>query len=338
MKVAVYYNNSDIRIEERPAPSISDNEILVKMKACGICGTDVMEWYRIRHSPRVLGHEMVGEVEAIGAKIKKFKKGDRVFVSHHVPCYKCHYCAQGNFTACELLHSGNYDPGGFAEFIRIPEDNVRYGTFKLPVHMTYEEGVLIEPLGCVITGQKRIGLKKNQRVLIIGYGVSGLLHIKNEKIKRARIIATDINEDKLNIAEEFGAHHVIDAKKYSVDVLKTINNGKLADVVIVCASAQQAVNNAFLSINRKGNILFFAIPQTDIVIPSLSFWRDEITIAFSYGASPADLKEAIALIKDGRINAQKMVTHRVKLSNIQQGFKIASEPSNSLKVIVVPDE
>ncbi len=112
MKVAVYYRNDDIRIEERPVPSISDGEILVKMKACGICGTDVMEWYRIKKAPRILGHEMAGEIAEVGRKVKGFKKGDRVFVSHHVPCYKCHHCIHGNYTACESLHTGNYDPGG----------------------------------------------------------------------------------------------------------------------------------------------------------------------------------------------------------------------------------
>lgn len=112
MKVAVYYRNDDIRIEERPVPSISDGEILVKMKACGICGTDVMEWYRIKKAPRILGHEMAGEITEVGRKVKGFKNGDRVFVSHHVPCYKCHHCIRGNYTACESLHTGNYDPGG----------------------------------------------------------------------------------------------------------------------------------------------------------------------------------------------------------------------------------
>jgi L-iditol 2-dehydrogenase len=132
MKVAVYYSNADIRIEDRPRPSISDNEILVKMKASGICGTDVMQWYRIKKAPRILGHEMAGEIVEAGSAVKGFKTGDRVFVSHHVPCYRCRHCAQGNYTACESFHTGNYDPGGFSEFIRVPADNVRYGTFLLP--------------------------------------------------------------------------------------------------------------------------------------------------------------------------------------------------------------
>src|SRR4030066_1240106 len=166
MKVAVYYRNDDIRIEERPIPVISDKEILVKMKASGICGTDVMEWYRIKKTPRILGHEMAGEIASVGKRVEGFKNGDRVFVSHHVPCYKCRLCSQGNYTACESLHSGNYDPGGFAEFIRVPEEHVRYGTFLLPEGMTYDDGTMIEPLACAIAGQSQLGLKEGRTVLI----------------------------------------------------------------------------------------------------------------------------------------------------------------------------
>lgn len=286
MKVAVYYSNDDIRIEERPTPSISDGEILVKMRASGICGTDVMQWYRIKKAPRVLGHEMAGAIFAIGSNVEGFKKGDRVFVSHHVPCYKCHYCVQGKFTACESLHTGNYDPGGFSEFIRVPEENVRYGTFLLPERVTFEDAAMIEPLGCVIAGQNQLGLKEGQTVLIIGSGVSGILHIQLTKIKKAKVIATDINEYRLNKALEFGADYVINASKYSIDELKRINDNRLADVVIVCAAAKQAIDNALSSVDRKGKILFFAVPETDISIPSQRFWRDEITVTFSYGASP----------------------------------------------------
>jgi L-iditol 2-dehydrogenase len=337
MKVAVYYNNNDIRIEEHPIPSISDNEILVKMNACGICGTDVMEWYRIRKAPRILGHEMAGEILSIGRNVEGFKKSDRVFVSHHVPCYKCHYCIQGKYTACKSLHTGNYDPGGFSEYVRVPEENVRYGTFILPENLTYEDAAMIEPLGCAIAGQNQLGIQEGQTVLIIGSGISGILHIQLAKLKRTRIITTDIAEYRMNKAVEFGADRVIDAGKYSVDMLKKINNERLADVVIVCAAAKQAVENALSSVDRKGKILFFAVPETGISIPSLRFWRDEITVTFSYGAAPDDLKSAIELIDKGMIYVRKMVTHRVQLSSILHGFQLVSAAKNSLKVVVVPD-
>lgn len=337
MKVAVYYNNKDIRIEDRPIPSISNNEILVKMKASGICGTDVMEWYRIKKAPRILGHEAAGEIAEVGSNVEGFKTGDRVFVSHHVPCYKCHHCMQGNYTACELLHTGNYYPGGFAEYIRVPEENIRYGTFLLPGGLTYEDAAMIEPLACAIAGQNQIGAKEGQTVLIIGSGISGILHIQLAKMKGIKIIATDINDYRMNKAVKFGADHAIDAGKYSIDMLKNINDDRLADIVIVSAASQQAVDNALSSVDRKGKILFFAVPETDISIPSLLFWRDEITVTFSYGASPDDLKQAINLIDSGMINVREMITHRVPLSSIGQGFKLVAEAKNSLKVVAVPD-
>jgi L-iditol 2-dehydrogenase len=337
MKAAVYYSNDDIRIEERPTPSISDGEILVKMRASGICGTDIMQWYRIKKAPRVIGHEMAGEIVEIGSNVEGFKKGDRVFVSHHVPCYKCHYCVQGKFTACESLHTGNYDPGGFSEFIRIPEENVRYGTFLLPERVTFEDATMIEPLGCVIAGQNQLGMKEGQTVLIIGSGVSGILHIQLAKIKGAKVIATDIDDYRLNKAIDFGADYVINAKEYSMDKLKSINDGRLADVVIVCAASKQAIDNALASVDRKGKIFFFAVPETDISIPSLRFWRDEVTLIFSYGAAPDDIQEAIKLIDSNKVNVRKMITHKIPLSDIGRGFKLAAEAKNSLKVVVVPD-
>jgi L-iditol 2-dehydrogenase len=338
MKVAVYYSNNDIRIEERPRPRISGGEILIRMKASGICGTDVMQWYRIKKAPRVLGHEMAGEIVATGKGVERFKKGDRVFVSHHVPCYRCHHCIQGKYTACESLHTGNYDPGGFSEFIRVPEENVRYGTFLLPEGITFEDATMIEPLGCIIAGQNQLGMKKGQTVLIIGSGVSGILHIQLAKIKRAKVIVMDINEYRLNKAVEFGADYVINANRYSVDELKGVNDNRLADIVIICTSAKEALDNAIYSVDRKGKILFFAVPETDIVIPFLRFWRDEVTLIFSYGAAPDDIQKAINLIDSNKVNVRKMITHRVSLSDIGRGFKLAAEAKDSLKVVVVPDK
>jgi L-iditol 2-dehydrogenase len=337
MKVAVYHRNDDIRIEERPVPAISDAEILVKMKACGICGTDVMEWYRIKKAPCVLGHEMTGEIVEVGRNVRGLQKGSSVFVSHHVPCYKCSYCLQGKYTACESLHKGNYDPGGFAEYIRIPEENVRYGTFVLPESLNYEEAAMIEPLACTIAGQNQLELKKTQTVLIIGSGISGLLHVHLAKRKGARIVSTDINEYRLNKASEFGADFTIDAREYSSDKLRSINDNRLADVVVVCAAAKQAIDDAISSVDRKGKILFFAVPDFDINIPSVRFWRDEISLHFSYGAAPEDLRTAIEIMQNDMESIGRMITHRVLLSEIQQGFKLVSEAKDSLKVIVVHD-
>jgi len=337
MKVAVYYSNSDIRIEERPMPQISRGELLVRMTTCGICGTDVMEWYRKAKAPRVLGHEMAGEIAAIGESVQDFKIGDRVFVSHHVPCFSCHYCSSGKESACETLHSGNYDPGGFSEFIRIPEVNVKHGTFRLPVNVTFDEAAMIEPLACAVAGQKRLNFTNNQTVLVIGSGVSGLCHVRLARLSGATVIATDLNDFRLCKATEFGARNTINASGYSIDKLRRINNDRLADVVIVCAGADKAIADAVASVDRRGTILFFAVPQNPLELPLVRFWRDEISAVFSYGASTQEISEALSLIAGGKFDAAKMISHRVPLSRITEGFRLVAEAGESLKVVVVPD-
>jgi len=323
MKTAVYYNNNDIRIEERPKPKINKGEILVKMRASGICGTDLMEWYRIKKAPRVLGHEMAGDI--VESRSDKFSVGQRVFVSHHVPCNQCKFCLSGNHTACEMLHKGNYDPGGFSEFVRVPEINVENGTYLLPDDVSYEEGTMIEPLACVVRAQRIIGVSEGQTVLIMGSGISGLLNIKIAKLKKAHVIATDIIDYRLNMAEECGADEVFNAN---------VELNVKADRIIMCTGAMPAFEAAFRYIDRKGIIMLFAIPNRNISIPVEDFWRNELGIVSSYGAAPVDLEEALGLISDGKIDVSDMITHRLKLEDIQKGFKIAGEAKDSLKVVL----
>ena len=162
MKVAMYYSNNDVRVEEMPVPEIGDDELLIKVMACGICGSDVMEWYRIKKAPRVLGHEMAGKIVDVGERVKNFRVGDRVFVSHHVPCGKCRYCMRGQETLCDTLRTTNFYPGGFAQYLRVPAINVEKGTFLLPESMSYEQAVFIEPPGCVIRGMRMAGFQRDR--------------------------------------------------------------------------------------------------------------------------------------------------------------------------------
>ncbi|MBI4845395.1 MAG: alcohol dehydrogenase catalytic domain-containing protein [Candidatus Omnitrophica bacterium] len=325
MRVAVYYNNHDVRIEELAKPQINKGEILVKVYASGICGTDVMEWYRIKKAPRILGHEISGEI--VESKVKKFKVGQRVFVSHHVPCNKCKYCLADNHTACEVLHTGNYYPGGYSEFIQVPRINVDTGTYILPDNVSYDEGTMIEPLACVLRGQRTAGVSKGYTVLILGSGVSGLLNIQVAKFRGAKVIAADVSEYKLNKAKEFAADEVFNAKE---------ERSIKADVVIICTSAIAAVEQAFKYVDRKGKIILFAIPDRNISVPAVDFWRNEITMLSSYGAAPVDLKESLDMIKDKKIDAGKIITHKFPLERIQEGFNIVSQAKESLKVVINP--
>ena len=341
MLAAFYYNNRDIRVKEIPIPKIGPEELLFKVMACGICGSDIMEWYRVPRAPLVLGHEATGTVFEIGEKVKNYSIGDRIFVSHHVPCNECEYCKSGSHTACMTLHKTNYVPGGFAQYVRVPKINIKYGIKKLPDSLSFEEGTFIEPLACVIRGQRISELQKDDTLFIIGCGVSGILHIslaKNRGVKR--IIATDINQYRLGLAKKFGADFIIDAKENLAKKLKEINNGKLANQVILCTGATKAALASLECIDRGGTILFFAVPNPTfkLPVPINQFWRNEITIKTSYGASPKDLDESLKRLCKKKLGVKDMITHRFSLNQTAEGFKIMTNAGKSLKVIVQPNE
>lgn len=339
MRVAVYYNNSDVRIEETPVPEINAGELLVKVMASGICGSDVMEWYRVKKAPIVLGHEIAGEIVETGKDVKKYKKGDRIFVSHHVPCNTCHYCLNGYHTACETLHKTNYYPGGFSEYLRVPEINVDRGVYVLPDEMSYDEGTFIEPLACVLRGQRLSALKPGQTVLVIGSGISGLLHIELARALGAgRIFATDISEYRLREAERHGAYAAINAKEDVAGRLLQLNDNRLADLVIVCAGALSASSEAIKCVDRGGTVLFFAVPEPDVMVPvpMNSLWRNEIKLMTSYGAGPSDIETAISIIRDRRVNLNEMITHKLPFEDIGKGFRLVADAKESIKVIIEP--
>jgi L-iditol 2-dehydrogenase len=335
----MYYNNRDVRLEEMPKPEIGPGELLVKVMASGICGSDVMEWYRIKSAPRVLGHEITGEIVELGEGVKRYKVGDRVFVSHHVPCNTCHYCLNGHHTACETLHTTNYDPGGFAEYLRVPRINVDRGVFLLPDEVSFEEGVFIEPLACVVRGQRVARLQPSQTVLVLGSGISGLLHIALASASGAgRIVATDINEYRLNAARRFGADVVIHAEEDVPGRVRQVNDGRLADLVIVCTGAFPAFIQALQSVDRGGTVLFFAPtePGVTLPVPINDFWRKGITLMPSYGGSPLDITVAIELIRARRVPVHEMITHRLSLEETGLGFQLVAKAGESIKVIIEP--
>ena len=340
MLVAVYYNNNDIRIQEVPKPEIASDEILLKVMASGICGTDVVEWYRLPKAPRVLGHEATGIIEETGEKVTKYKVGDRVFVSHHVPCNECCYCLGDSHTACETLHTTNYYPGGLSQYIRVPRINIETGIYKLPPNVSYEEGTFIEPLACAVRGQRLADIQKNDTLLIIGSGMAGLLHIQLAKQKGVqKIFAADINPHRMEMAKKFGADHVIDAKGDLPQELKKVNEGKGVGKVVVCTGAVKAALTALECVDRGGTILFFAVPDptTKIPIPITQFWRNEITIKTSYGAAPKDLEEALRILALKEINVADMITHRLPIKEVAEGFRLVAEAGKSLKVIIEPN-
>jgi L-iditol 2-dehydrogenase len=339
MKTAVYYNNSDVRIEDRPKPEIGPGEILVKVRASGVCGSDVLEWYRIKKAPIVLGHEIAGDIVEVGEGVARWKVGDRVAVNHHVPCNTCRYCLDDQKTVCETLHTTNFDPGGFAEFVRLPAINVDRGVYPLPDSMSYEEGSFAEPLGCVRRGQRLAGVKPRKTVLVLGSGISGVMHIALAKATGcARILATDVNQWRLDKAKEFGASAVSDAR---VDVpawVRERNDGRGADIIFVCTGAKSAFDQALKSVDRGGTVVCFAVPGPgdELSVPINDFWRNGVTLMPSYANDARDALEALDLIASGAVPVAKMITHRLPLDEAQEGFRLTASAGESLKVVLAP--
>lgn len=343
MRVAMYYNNRDVRLEEMETPRVGPGELLVRIFASSICGSDIMEWYRIKRAPLVLGHEIAGRVVEAGDGVAGFNKGDRVVATHHVPCFACHYCESGHETVCDTLLGGtHFDPGGFCEYVRLPLINVERGTWLLPDEVTYESATFVEPLACVLRGQRSAGIRPGASVLVLGSGIAGLLHIKLALANNAgMVVATDLSHERLALARQYGAHHALLADSDVAEEFKKLNSGRGADVVIVCAAAEVVCQQALEAVGRGGVILLFAPAPAGTVVPlSINdvFWRRDITITTSYAASPADCVEALELIRSKRVQVDDMITHRFGLAETGKGFQLVAEGGVSLKVIIKPQE
>ncbi len=339
MRAGVYYRNSDVRVEERPRPAIGPGEILVRIAASGLCGSDVLEWYRIKKAPLVLGHEVAGTVVEVGPGVAAWRAGDRVAVTHHVPCNTCPACLGGHHTACATLHTTNFDPGGFAEYVRVPALQTDRGVLRLPDEVSFAEGTFAEPLGCVVRAQRLARLGPADAVLVMGSGISGLLHIALARALGAgTILATDVNPWRLEAALRFGATAAFPAGAAVPERVAAATGGSMADRVIVCTGAPAAVNQSMLLVASGGTVLFFGAPDQngEARIPFPEIWRREITLQTSYGAAPADLAIALELIRARRVPAAEMITHRFPLEGIGEAFRTVAAGGESIKVIIEP--
>jgi L-iditol 2-dehydrogenase len=341
MRVAMYYANDDVRVEEVPIPGIGEGELLMRIEASGICGSDVMEWYRRDKVPLVLGHEVAGTVAKAGPGVQGYKTGDRIVVSHHVPCNSCDYCQRGDHTVCETLQKGtHFDPGGFAEYVRVPAINVENGVYIIPESVNFDEATFAEPLACVLRGQEKIGVGKGHSVFVIGSGISGLLHIALAKARGAdRIIAADISRYRLAAARKFGADEAIAADENLAANMIAANNGRKADRVILCTGAISAVTATLESVEHGGTVLFFAPTNENEEMPfsiNKVFWKTEVTLTTTYAGAPPDHMKALELIRDRAIPVSEMITHKLPLAEIQKGFDLVVEGDESIKVIIEP--
>ena len=341
MKVAMYYGQQDVRIEEAPIPEIREDEILVKMNACGICGSDLMNWYLKARAPLVLGHEPAGTIAKKGNKVENFNVGDRVFVHHHVACLNCHYCLRGDYTLCKQFHETNIKPGGLAEYFRVPAPNLQIDTLKIPDSVSFEEATLIEPVGCCLRALKKCNIQKGDFVAVIGAGATGIVHVALSKILGAtEIIASDLVNYRLDMAKKFGADAVVNPEKEKLnDVVRAVTDGRGVDISVVTAPSLEAYKAGFSVCRKGGRLCVFAptSPGKYMQISPKDLFFSEIQIVPSYSTSHLETREALELIKSGRLNAKQLITHRFKLPVAVEAFKTALESKESLKVIVLSE-
>jgi L-iditol 2-dehydrogenase len=329
-----------ITLVESELPKVNEDEMLVRMQSCGICGSDLEKVYG-NYGMRSLrvGHEPAGVVIKVGKNLKKFQVGDRVFVHHHVSCYSCRYCLQGNYTMCNNYQSSNIDPCGLSEEFIVPKWNIEHGgVLKLPESISYDEAALIEPFACCIRGLNKISIKHGDNVAILGAGPTGVMHTLLARLWGANnIVVSDVNEFRLKFVEKYGVTAVnLNLEKLD-DVINNNTESLGVDVTILATGSMKAFESSLRITRRGGKILLFGVPSVgskfDLDLNSL--YSNEQIIIPSYGASEIETNQALSLLSDKSIDLLPLVTHRFQLRESDNAFKCAHEALDAMKVLVV---
>ena len=341
MKAAFLHGPYDIEVEEVPIPEIGSREILVEMKACGVCGTDIEKMHGKFITPPKLGHEVTGKVVELGREVNGFQIGDRVFVHHHVPCYKCHYCKHGDYTMCEEFSKTNLDPCGCAERFRVPELNVERGAIlKLPSHISFEVGTLIEPTACCIRALNKSRLEVGDDVLIIGAGPVGLTMVDLLKLRGVcTITVSETIEFRRKSAESFGADYVVNPEQEDLqERVGKITDGRGADLVILAAGGSEAIIQGIGCVRKGGQILLFGVPPKGEVLSYdvSNIFINEVNITPSYSTTEIETTTALKLIGNSKLNVHKLITNTFPLIDTLNAIRFAAESKNALKVMIKP--
>jgi L-iditol 2-dehydrogenase len=319
----------------------SEGDILVKMKACGICGSDLEKIYgQYGMTSARLGHEPSGIVLAIGNKVKGIKIGDRVFVHHHVSCNSCHYCRHGNNTMCEYYQKSNIDPCGLSDKFIVPAWNVeRGGVLRLPDRITYEQASLIEPLACCLRALHKIPFQKGDDLVIFGAGPAGIMLVTLAKLAGAgKIFVVDINHFRLEFSRRFISEaYFLNAETANYSkIIKAHTKSRGVDVSIVATSSLTALSNAFEITRKGGYIILFGVPSKDSQFPleASKLYSNELSIIPSYAASELETNEALNLLAERKINLDFLITHKYTLEQSPNAVFCAHKAKDCMKVII----
>ena len=341
MKAAVVKSNSNIEIKNIEKQSVGSGDILVKMRACGICGSDVEKVFGKYGQPSMrLGHEPAGTIAEVGSEISNFSVGDRVFTHHHVACYSddCHECNHGNETMCQKYYESNLEPCGLADEYIVPEWNVKHGgVLKIPDSMSFEEAAMIEPLACCIRAWNKFTHKNNDSVAILGIGPTGIMHALLAKLYGfGKIFCLDLNEFRLDFAKKFETITINSGNTNALEQIKSETANQGVDVVIVATSSLNALKDAVSFVRKGGTIVMFGVPSkgANIELDMSEVYSRGLTIVNSYAASDFDTKDAIEKISNKQINVSQLITHKYNLEECQQAFVHAKSGDNAMKIII----
>ncbi len=340
MKTAYVKEPSTISVDDTEKPSLGPGDILVQMYACGICGSDLEKVFGQYGQPSMkLGHEPAGVVVDVGENVTDFAKGDRVFTHHHVPCYSCHYCSHGNETMCKKYYETNLSPCGLSEEYVVPEWNVSHGgVLKLPDSMSFEEAAMIEPLACCVRAWTKYPYQEGDSVAVFGVGPTGMMHVMLAHAKKfSKIFCFDVNDFRLDFAKKFNVTETIqstDENRFQKILDQTESRG--VDVAIVATSSLKALEDAIEMVRKGGAVMMFGVPSkgAKIDLDMSKVYSKEITLVTSYAASDNDTKEALELIKSGKLDVKQLITHTYPILDSQKAFDHARSGENAMKIII----
>jgi len=340
VRAAVAYSGEKIRIEEFSLPALGRGELVVRVRACGLCGSDLAKMFQQKLStPTVLGHEIAGEVVQLGPDVDQFQVGDRVMVAHHVPCYGCHYCRHGNYSMCRSFKQSNLIPGGFAEEVLVPAEQVKLTTLRLPSHVSFDEGSFAEPLACCLRALRRWNLHPADVVLIVGLGPMGLLMAQLVQASRGLALGTDMDEQRLEFAKGMGVDAVCSAADGNqlMSLAKDLTQSRGCDVVVLTAGHGGTVQEACQWVRDGGIITLFGnlAPQRVAQLDPNMLYSREITIQGSYSPSPLELVHALHLIGTHAVKVDPLITHRLPLEGLPQAVELA-RTRRAMKAIINP--
>lgn len=341
LMLAVKVSNSTVVVEESAQPECKDGDVLVKMRSCGLCGSDLEKVYgKYSMSSGRVGHEPAGEVIEVGNKVKRIAKGDRVFVHHHVSCYSCWYCTHGDYTMCEMYQKSNLEPCGLSQEFLVPEWNVnRGGLLHLPDNISYEEAALIEPLACCIRAFNKSGIRHGDNVAIIGAGPTGVMHmLLSENAGANQLFILDINDYRLKFTKSYQNTFTFNPNTTSniVERIKELSHGIGVDLTIIATGNPLAVDQALSLTRRGGKILLFGVPPKGSILKVnlSSIYSNELTLTSSYGCSEIETNQALSLISQKSIDVKPLITHRFKIEQSAEAFRCAKDANGVMKVII----